>query len=224
MATQETKQDTPQDAPNMQTTVELTQWEYLVTPQGIEGSNTMTAAAGPHAGEEIEAFYKLVANLGDNYGSPRFIQEPDLRVDVTVSTLKKDKAGYQRDANGDLEVAQVTKPLVGFVIRNETASNIEDRGSWSNLAVFAKKDYEIDPTTHSLRIEDQEYRIIGYMEPDKNRLDGIVGVYTTADNGSTQRSQATTPPLSYELEDLAALVMPESLTELNQMVKRREEQ
>lgn len=202
-----------------QVEVDINQWKYQLSPEEMRGTNRQAAHAGPKAGEEINAFYELVAKLGSGYGAPIFIQEPSLRVGVDVTVLKKDKTGYLKDGNGDFQTEIVSKPLVGFVIRNEQGTNIEGRGSWSNLAIFSKKDYSVDPKTHVLTIEGAQYQCISYMEPDKNRMEGIVGVYERIQD--QPKKSVDQVPMSYELEDLAVLLMPRNLKELNETVKAR---
>ena len=85
---------------------------------------------------------------------------------------------------------------------------------------LSKKDYSVDPKTHVLTIEGEKYQCISYMEPDKNRMEGIVGVYERMQD---QPKESDLVPMSYELEDLAVLLMPRNLKELNKIVRARDQ-
>lgn len=105
-----------------------------------------------------EMFF-TVDTSGNPYGAPKIIQEPTLGISCK-------EAGVEIDGN-----------IVGALIVGESGK-IEDRFSWSNL-VFTKNlgIYISEKGKLIIETKSQGYLSLLFL-PDKNRIEGYVGVFT----------------------------------------------
>ncbi len=185
------------------------QWSLTIdTASGmINDRNIQTAITGPKAGEPIEAFFTFTKTPGANYDAGKIVQEPDLAYPITVREPIIKDGFFQFSAQGEMLTTIAAKRLVGFILLDSDGEKILGRGSWSNLAIFSKKDYEFDTERNVLRIEQDYYRLIQTIEADKNRLDGVAGTFVKIDQKSALDA---TPELvvNFELGLVASILIP----------------
>ncbi len=199
------------------------QWNLRIDMESgkVTDSNLQVAVTGPKKGEEILAFYSFSKAPGENYGAGKFVQEPSLAYPVTVREPAMNEGKFQFDEAGEMITTEVSKRLVGFILLDESGDRIIGRGSWSNLAVFAKKDYEFTPATGVLRIEEDYYRITQATEADKNRLDGIAGTFIKI-NPSEKKSSLDQPVVCFELGLVASILIPTNADQIKALKSLRQ--
>lgn len=104
-----------------------------------------------------EKFF-AVTTRGNPYGAPMVVQEPTLGVPCR-------NCGVGVDGN-----------IVGALVLNEDGEIVE-RFSWSNLVFMKDGEFEIDSDGLLTVNGDFEGYLVAVFLPDKNRMQGYIGVF-----------------------------------------------
>lgn len=96
-----------------------------------------------------------VTTVGDQYGAPRVVQEPDLGIPLR-------DAGIEKDGN-----------IVGAVVL-DAGDQVILRASWSNLRHMQKKPFGFSRDGQFILDGQSQGYVYAIVQPDKNRLVGYV--------------------------------------------------
>lgn len=159
-------------------------WQCVLTRQHQGFDFTLECPEVDNDGEPMgRCKFFIVDTHGEQYGAPKVFQEPTLGV-------------FCRNAGVDIDGR-----IVGALVL-DVDGKITKRFSWSKLVFVEKRGFEITPT--GLLFEQDSSgtkflvgRLRALFRPDRNCLDGYVGVF-----GPSDPSKADEPVKILEMEDL----------------------